>query len=158
MKKISCFSFRKENRCKSCSYGNRSNSRSWISKNAGLEIGETGAIKVNSNYRTNDEDIYAVGDAIEVYNALTSWVHKLSLAGPAQKAARTVADHINGKTTANKGYIGSSAIKVFDYNAASTGLNEALIKVIRYEDKIWYSKNYTSDKVGIMPDSCTNAF
>ena len=90
-------------------------------KNAGLEIGETGAIKVDSNYKTSDEDIYAIGDAIEVYNALTHSNTKLSLAGPAQKAARSVADNINGKITINKGSIGSSAIKVFDYNAASTG-------------------------------------
>ena len=124
-----------------------------LAKAAGLEIGETGAIKVNSNYRTNDEDIYAVGDAIEVYNALTCMSTKLSLAGPAQKAARTVADHINGKTTANKGYIGSSAIKVFDYNAASTGLNESLIKVLDMKIKYDIVRIIPSNKVGIMPDS-----
>ncbi|CUO01672.1 FAD-dependent oxidoreductase [Clostridium disporicum] len=124
-----------------------------LAKAAGLEIGETGAIKVNSNYRTNDEDIYAVGDVIEVYNALTCMSTKLSLAGPAQKAARTVADHINGKTTANKGYIGSSAIKVFDYNAASTGLNESLIKVLDMKIKYDIVRIIPSDKVGIMPDS-----
>ena len=124
-----------------------------LAKAAGLEIGETGAIKVNSNYRTNDEDIYAVGDAIEVYNALTCMSTKLSLAGPSQKAARTVADHINGKTTANKGYIGSSAIKVFDYNAASTGLNESLIKVLDMKIKYDIVRIIPSDKVGIMPDS-----
>ena len=124
-----------------------------LAKAAGLEIGETGAIKVNSNYRTNDEDIYAVGDVIEVYNALTCMSTKLSLAGPAQKAARTVADHINGKTTANKGYIGSSAIKVFDYNAASTGLNESLIKVLDINIKYDIVRIIPSDKVGIIPDS-----
>ena len=122
-----------------------------LAKSAGLEIGETGAIKVNSNYRTNDEDIYAVGDAIEVYNALTAMNTKLSLAGPAQKAARTAAEHINGKTTANKGYIGSSAIKVFDYNAASTGLNEALIKVLGMKINYDVVRIIPSDKVGIMP-------
>ena len=41
-----------------------------LAKEAGLELGVTGAIKVDDNYRTNDPDIYAVGDAIEVYNAL----------------------------------------------------------------------------------------
>ena len=129
-----------------------------LAKNAGLEIGETGAIKVNSNYRTNDEDIYAVGDAIEVYNALTAMNTKLSLAGPAQKAARTVAEHINGKTTANKGYIGSSAIKVFDYNAASTGLNEALIEVLGMKINYDVVRIIPSDKVGIMPGSAPMHF
>ncbi|EKQ52950.1 FAD-dependent oxidoreductase, partial [Clostridium sp. Maddingley MBC34-26] len=101
-----------------------------LAKEAELDIGETGAIKVDTNYRTNDTDIYAVGDAIEVYNSLTHSNVKLSLAGPAQKQARSVADHMNGKKGLNKGYIGSSAIKVFDYNGASTGLNEALISVL----------------------------
>ncbi len=70
-----------------------------LAQNSGLEIGETGAIKVDSNYKTSDNDIYAVGDAIEVYNALTHSHTKLSLAGPAQKAARNVADNINRKIT-----------------------------------------------------------
>ncbi|WP_300902673.1 FAD-dependent oxidoreductase [uncultured Clostridium sp.] len=124
-----------------------------LAKNAGLEIGETGAIKVDSNYKTSDNDIYAIGDAIEVYNALTHRHTKLSLAGPAQKAARSVADNINGKITTNKGYIGSSAIKVFNYNAASTGLNEDLINSLNIDIKYDIVRISTNDKVGIMPNS-----
>ncbi|KYH34570.1 coenzyme A disulfide reductase [Clostridium tepidiprofundi DSM 19306] len=118
---------------------------------AGLELGETGAIKVDQNYRTNDKDIYAVGDAIEVYNALTNSMTKLPLAGPAQKQARAVADHIHGKNVLNKGFIGSSVIKVFNYNAASTGLNEGLIKALNMN--ISYDIVYIipGDKVGLMP-------
>ncbi len=125
----------------------------YLAREAGLEIGETGAIKVDRNYLTNDPDIYAIGDAIEVYNALTQSMTKLSLAGPALKQARAVADHINNKSTSNKGYIGSSAIKVFEYNGASTGLNEALIKFL--DLKIYYEivRLILPDKVGIMPDA-----
>ena len=125
----------------------------YLAREAGLDIGETRAIKVNENYQTNDPSIYAVGDAIEVYNALTNTVTKLSLAGPAVKQARIVADHINNKETTNKGYIGSSAIKVFDYNGASTGLNEFQINLL--EKKINYDivSLILSDKVGIMPDA-----
>ena len=124
-----------------------------LAKEANLEIGDTGALKVDKNYKTNDDDIYAVGDAIEVYNALTHSVMKLSLAGPAQKQARSVADHINGKKTLNKGYIGSSAIKVFDYNAAATGLNEALINVLNMKINYDIVRVILTDKVGIMPNS-----
>ncbi|NLJ96231.1 MAG: FAD-dependent oxidoreductase [Clostridiales bacterium] len=125
----------------------------YLAKESGLEIGETGAIKVDKNYRTNDPDIYAVGDAIEVYHALTHTMTKLSLAGPALKQARSVADHINNKSTLNKGYIGSSAIKVFDYNGASTGLNESLIKHLNMNIKYDIVRLILSDKVGIMPDA-----
>lgn len=124
-----------------------------LAKEAGLEIGVTGAIKVDSNYKTSDDDIYAVGDAIEVYHALTHSTTKISLAGPALKQARSVADHINGKKGINKGYIGSSAIKVFDYNAASTGLNEGLIKALNMNINYDIVRLITNDKVGIMPDA-----
>ncbi|MDV4151911.1 FAD-dependent oxidoreductase [Clostridium sp. AL.422] len=124
-----------------------------LAKEAGLEIGVTGAIKVDSNYKTSDDDIYAVGDAIEVYHALSHSATKVSLAGPALKQARSVADHINGKKGINKGYIGSSAIKVFDYNAASTGLNEGLIKALNMNINYDIVRLITNDKVGIMPDS-----
>lgn len=124
-----------------------------LAKEAGLEIGVTGAIKVDSNYKASDDDIYAVGDAIEVYHALTHSTTKISLAGPALKQARSVADHINGKKGINKGYIGSSAIKVFDYNAASTGLNEGLIKALNMNINYDIVRLITNDKVGIMPDA-----
>lgn len=124
-----------------------------LAKESNLEIGETGAIKVDKNYKTSDANIYAVGDSIEVYNALTHSKTKLSLAGPALKQARSVADHINNKTTINKGYIGSSAIKVFDYNGASTGLNESLIKALNMNINYDVVNVILSDKVGIMPDA-----
>jgi NADPH-dependent 2,4-dienoyl-CoA reductase/sulfur reductase-like enzyme/rhodanese-related sulfurtransferase len=124
-----------------------------LAKEAGLELGKTGAIKVDSNYKTNDPDIYAVGDAIEVYHALTQSMTKLSLAGPALKQARAVADHINNKSTLNKGYIGSSAIKVFEYNGASTGLSESLIKHLDMKINYDLVRIILPDKVGLMPDA-----
>ena len=130
----------------------------YLAREAGLEIGETGAIKVDKNYLTNDPDIYAVGDAIEVYHALTHTMTKLSLAGPALKQARSVADHINHKSTLNKGYIGSSAIKVFEYNGASTGLNESLIKALNIKINYGIVRVILSDKVGLMPDSAPMHF
>lgn len=120
---------------------------------AGIELGKTGAIKVNQNYMTNDKDIYAVGDGIEVYNPLFNDYFKLSLAGPAQKQARSVADHINGMRVDNRGYIGSSVIKVFDYNGASTGLTESAIKERNLNIKYDTVNIIPSDRVGLMPES-----
>ena len=129
-----------------------------LAKEAGLRIGETGAIQVDKNYLTSDPDIYAVGDAIEVYHALTHTMTKLSLAGPALKQARSAADHINHKVTLNKGYIGSSAIKVFEYNGASTGLNESLIKALDMKIRYEIVRVILSDKVGLMPDAAPMHF
>lgn len=120
-----------------------------LAKDCGLELNERGCIKVDENYTTSDPDIYAVGDAIEVYNALTGKFVNLPLAGPAQKQARSAADHIYGKRVRNTGFIGSSCIKIFDCNAASTGLTEAQCKM----EGISYDVVYVipDDKVGIMP-------
>ncbi len=122
-----------------------------LAKQAGLEIGKTGAIKVDSNFLTNDPHIYAVGDAIEVYNVLTQDWFKLALAGPALKQARAVADHIHGKEIHNNGYIGSSIIKLFNYNAAATGLSEKAL--INLNIEYGWVHIIPKDKVGIMPDS-----
>lgn len=120
---------------------------------AGLEIGETGAIKVDKNYRTSDKNIYAVGDAVEVYNSLTHSMMKLALAGPALKQARAVADHINNRNPVNSGYIGSSSIKVFDYNGAATGLSESQIKSQKLKINYDIVRLILNDKVGLMPDA-----
>lgn len=124
-----------------------------LAKEAGLELGKTGAIKVNQNFRTNDPNIYAVGDVIEVYNRLLHSQSKLALAGPAQKQARAAADHIYGKPVHNTGVIGSSVIRIFDYNGASTGLTEGLIKATNMQIDYDTVMVIPSDKVSIMPDS-----
>ena len=124
-----------------------------LAREAGLEIGQTGAIKVNQNYLTNDKDIYAVGDAVEVYNSLTNSISRLPLAGPAQKQARAVADHINGRPSRNSGYIGSSCVQIFDYNGASTGLTEGQIKAMNLRLNYDVVRVIPQDKVGLMPGS-----
>ncbi len=121
-----------------------------LAKEAGLEIGETGGIKVDHSYCTSDKDIYAVGDAIEVYNRLTHQKTRLALAGPAQRQARAAADHIYNIPHRNNGVIGSSVVQVFDINAASTGLNEKTAKSLGISYDIVYI--IPGDKVGLMPE------
>lgn len=127
-----------------------------LAKDAGLELGETGCIKVNHNYQTSDPDIYAVGDAVEIYNALAHKPGKLALAGPAQRQARQAADHMYGINNNNNGYIGSSCLKVFGFNAASTGLNERTAAAAGYNyDSVLL---YPNDHVGVLPGSHYVAF
>ena len=122
-----------------------------LAKAAGLEIGETGGIKVDHNYRTSDPHIYAVGDAVEVFGRLTGRPTRLALAGPAQREARAAANAICGKPSVNKGVIGSSVVRIFSMNAASTGLNEKAAKAagIPYD----YVYVIPGDKVSLMPDA-----
>ncbi|MHC5268310.1 FAD-dependent oxidoreductase [Enterococcus sp. LJL98] len=116
---------------------------------AGLKIGQTGAIKVNHHYLTSDPHIYAVGDAIEVTHLQTGKVTTLTMAGPAQRQARAAADHMYGRTYRNYGVMGSSVVRVFNMNAACTGLNEKQCQA----ENIDYGTAYVipKDKVGLMP-------
>jgi len=122
-----------------------------LAKDAGLEIGVTGGIKVDHNYLTNDKDIYAVGDAIEVYNHLTHKTSRLALAGPTQRQARAAADNMYNIHHNNNGVIGSSVVQVFDLGAASKGLNEKAAKAAGISYDFVYI--IPGDKVGLMPDS-----
>lgn len=95
-----------------------------LAKEAGLEIGETGGIKVNEFFQTSDPQIYAVGDAIEVENSLTGQPALLPLAGPANRQARLAADAMAGRSVKYEGVIGTSVAKVFATTAGSVGLTE----------------------------------
>lgn len=122
-----------------------------LAKEAGLEIGELGGIKVNANYQTSDPSIYAVGDVIEVYNQLTHKASRLALAGPAQRQARAAADHMYKIPHQNKGVIGSSSVQIFDLTCASTGLNEKMAKQAGIQADSVYI--IAPDKVSLMPNS-----
>ena len=95
-----------------------------LAKEAGLELGIKGAIVVNDRMETSIPDIYAAGDAVQVKNYVTGDAALISLAGPANKQGRIIADNICGLDSRYQGSQGSSIIKVFDVTAALTGINE----------------------------------
>ena len=92
---------------------------------AGLQTGIKGSIVVNDRMETGVEDIYAVGDAVQVSHLVTGDDALISLAGPANKQGRVAADAICGLDSRFAGAQGTSVIKVFDLTAAATGLSEA---------------------------------
>ncbi|MGB4490237.1 MAG: CoA-disulfide reductase [Bacteroidales bacterium] len=106
-----------------------------LAESAGLEIGVTGGIKVNEYLQTSDENIYAIGDAIEVRDYITGHPTLIPLAGPANKQGRIVANNICGKKEKYLGTLGTSVVKVFDMTAAFTGNNEKMLqaKAITYK-------------------------
>lgn len=99
-----------------------------IAKLAGLEVNEKGAIIVDSKMRTSDEDIYAVGDAIQVIDFVNKKPTMIPLAWPANRQGRLVADILSGKDVEYKGTLGSLVAKVFDLTVAATGNNEKTLK------------------------------
>ena len=100
-----------------------------LARQAGLDIYPNGGIVVNEQMKTNDNDIYALGDAVKIKNCVTEEFANISLAGPANKQARIVANNICGIKSKYDGSIGSSILKLFNYNVGMTGINEAIAKM-----------------------------
>jgi NADPH-dependent 2,4-dienoyl-CoA reductase/sulfur reductase-like enzyme/rhodanese-related sulfurtransferase len=111
----------------------------FLSKEAGLEIGERGGIRVDGFMRTSDPHIYAVGDAVETKDYITGKTTMSALAGPANKQGRIAANNVAGRKSLFKGTLGTSVIKIFDLTAASTGANEKSL----LSGKIPYRVSYT---------------
>ncbi|WP_018661344.1 CoA-disulfide reductase [Heyndrickxia acidiproducens] len=102
-----------------------------LAKNAGLELGPRGHIIVNEYLQTSNEDIYAVGDAIEVVDYINGNQTAIPLAGPANRQGRIAAKNMMGQKEKYQGTLGTSVAKVFDLTVASTGNNEKTLKRIR---------------------------
>ena len=100
-----------------------------LAKQAGLKIGERGGIAVNDYLQTSDENIYAVGDAIEYKHPITGKPWLNYLAGPANRQARICADNmLLGNKIKYEGAIGTAIAKVFDLTVASTGMAAKQLK------------------------------
>ena len=95
---------------------------------AGLALGVRGSILADDMMRTSAEDVFAVGDAVQIKNSVSGQDALISLAGPANKQARIAADNICGMQSHYRGAQGSSILKLFDYTVAATGLSETAAK------------------------------
>jgi len=118
---------------------------------AGLATGLRGGILVDQSYQTDDPAIYAVGDAIVVKQQITAEDALISLASPANRQGRQVADVIAGVARKNQGSIGTAIVRVFDLAAASTGLSERQLRNSQLE----YKAVHTTSKshAGYFPGS-----
>ena len=110
-----------------------------LAKEAGLEIGERGGIRVDEHMRTSDPDIFAVGDAVEVRDAVTGQWSLIALAGPANRQGRIAADGIAGRDSRYRGTQGTAIIGLFGAAVAWTGASEK--SLVRNGDK-GYEKIY----------------
>jgi NADPH-dependent 2,4-dienoyl-CoA reductase/sulfur reductase-like enzyme/rhodanese-related sulfurtransferase len=99
-----------------------------LARDAGIEIGPRGGIKVDARMRTSVPDILAAGDAVETSHFLTGEPVLSMLAGPANRQGRIAADTIAGRDTEYRGTQGTAAVKVFDMTAGGTGMTETELR------------------------------
>jgi NADPH-dependent 2,4-dienoyl-CoA reductase/sulfur reductase-like enzyme/rhodanese-related sulfurtransferase len=93
---------------------------------AGLTIGDSGGIWVDSHQRTSDPFIFAVGDAAEKTSYFSGKGQQIWLANLANRHGRLVADVIAGENVEVKKAIGTGIIGAFGMAASLTGLTEGL--------------------------------
>ena len=95
-----------------------------LAKDAGLEIGPTGGVKVDEYMLTSDPDIYAAGDCAETINMVCGEPTHWPMGSGANKQGRVIANNIAAMTTKYHGHAGTGVCKVFDFNVGKTGLTE----------------------------------
>jgi len=122
-----------------------------LARNAGLEIGDRGGIRVDERMRTGDEHIWAVGDAVEVKDFITGEWTGLPLAGPANRQGRIAAGNILGRDFVFRGVQGTAVCGVFGMTIASTGLTENSLtrlaqagRPMDYENVYLYPRNHVA--------------
>ncbi|HIJ66311.1 MAG TPA: FAD-dependent oxidoreductase, partial [Candidatus Hydrogenedentes bacterium] len=96
-----------------------------LARAAGIEIGETGAIKVDQRMCTSDPDVYAAGDCVENTDLVTGKPCYVPLGSTANKQGRVAAVNLCGGNDTFPGVLGSTVCKVFDFCVARTGLTES---------------------------------
>ncbi len=132
-----------------------------LAREAGLEIGVTGGITVNEYLQTSDENIYALGDAIEYTNIVTGTKMISYLAGPANKQGRILADNlVKGNRVKYQGSINTAIAKVFDVTVASTGVSGKLLGKLNipHIDSTTHSSSHAGYYPGAVPMSIKISF
>ena len=120
-----------------------------MAKEAGVELGKTGAIKPDFAQMTNLADIYAAGDCCEVFNLVSQdWVYT-PLGDIANKQGRVAGENAAGGNAVFLGVVGSAAFKVFELEVAFTGLGTQVAR--QYGFNVDSQIIEAESKVGYMP-------
>ncbi len=121
-----------------------------IAVDAGIALGVTGAIKVNSRMETNIKDIYACGDCAEKINMISNSPSWVPLGSTANKEGRVTAINVSGGVEDFEGILGSSVLRYRDLNISRTGLTEKEALKLGFDAvSVVITKR---DRAGYMPD------
>ena len=97
-----------------------------LAREAGLELGPRGHIRVDAFMRTSDPDIYAAGDAVELVDRVLGGLVAVPMGGPANRQGRVAADHMFLPASARPfpGAQGTAIVRAFEVVAGLTGWSE----------------------------------
>jgi pyruvate/2-oxoglutarate dehydrogenase complex dihydrolipoamide dehydrogenase (E3) component len=96
-----------------------------LAKKAGITIGESGAIAVNSYLQTSDPDIYAIGDCMENWDRITGRKRTYQTATSGALTGRIAATNlVLGNVLPHQGMVMAFVTEVFGYELGTVGLTE----------------------------------
>ena len=122
-----------------------------LAKQTGLELGQTGAIKVDEHMQTSVEDIYAAGDCVECTDIITGQPCYAPFGSTANKQGRVAAVNMCGGDDEFPGVATTTVCKVFDYTVSRTGLTES--EAIEQGYNVVSSLTPGYDRAHFMPDA-----
>lgn len=122
-----------------------------VAIDAGISLGETGAIKVTPKMETNISDIYACGDCVEEIHLISNTPVWVPLGSNANKEGRCAAMNACGFEDEFPGVLASAVTRCMKLTMSMTGLTETQAKKLGYETVSATVTKY--DKVGYMPDA-----
>ena len=121
-----------------------------IAEDAGIALGITGAIKVNSRMETSIPDIYACGDCAEKINVISNTPVWVPLGSTANKEGRVAAVNLCGGSEDFEGILGSAVTRYMSLNISMSGLSEKFAQKLGYDTvSVVVTKK---DKAGYMPE------
>ncbi|WP_288503370.1 FAD-dependent oxidoreductase [uncultured Cloacibacillus sp.] len=100
---------------------------------SGIELAPGGTIKVDGQMRTNDPDVYAVGDCAMVTNRVTGAPAWSPMGSSANIEGRLAARVLAGEALSYPGVLGTGVCKLPELNVGRTGLTEAAAKEAGYD-------------------------
>ena len=103
-----------------------------LAKDSGLRLGATGAIAVDRNMRTSEENIFACGDCSEKISFFGGRSSPLKLASIATSEARIAGANLYGIRRENIGTIGVWSTAIGDLAIACAGLTEDMARKAGY--------------------------
>jgi NADPH-dependent 2,4-dienoyl-CoA reductase/sulfur reductase-like enzyme/rhodanese-related sulfurtransferase len=122
-----------------------------LAREAGLEIGVSGAIQVDKHMLTSDPDIYAGGDCAENTHMVSGKKMFVALGSIANKHGRVIGENICGADVKFRGILGTVVVRLLELNVGKTGLTETEAKAAGYE--IVTTMTTGNDRAHYMPES-----
>jgi NADPH-dependent 2,4-dienoyl-CoA reductase/sulfur reductase-like enzyme len=135
-----------------------------IARDAGIELGRTGAIKVNERMETNIPDIYAAGDCAEAYHLVLGRNAYIPLGTTANKQGRVAGENIAGGNSSFAGIVGTAVFKTFSLGVGRTGITEREAKaegidyvsnMIEHVSRAFYYPGSSPIKIKLIADKKT---